>query len=166
MKHHRLGTDDKALLFQAVASQSKSGSSCHSRWALLGIAAAILAGITVIAAKTPTLAGAGRPHSVSGAMSPWEKTAGPPGIQINVIFEANNVVYAGTQTQGVYKSTDNGSNWAPANTGIERASISDIIASGPNLLAAAKSECSTYLNIFKSTDNGASWSGTSGLTGK
>jgi hypothetical protein len=34
------------------------------------------------------------------------------------------------------------------------------------LLAAAKSSCSTYLNIFKSTDNGATWSGTSGLIGK
>ena len=53
----------------------------------------------------------------------------------------------------------------PANTGIERASISDIIVSGPNLLAAAKSSCPIYLNIFKSTDNGATWSGTSGLAG-
>jgi photosystem II stability/assembly factor-like uncharacterized protein len=49
--------------------------------------------------------------------------------------------------------------------GIERASISDIIVSGPNLLAAAKSSCPIYLNIFKSTDNGATWSGTSGLAG-
>ena len=66
------------------------------------------------------------------------KTAGPPGIQTNVIFEANNIVYAGTEMQGVYKSIDNGLSWAPANAGIERASISDIIASGSNLLAAAK----------------------------
>ena len=65
----------------------------------------------------------------------------------------------------MYKSIDNGLSWVPANAGIERASISDIIASGPNLLAAAKSSCSSYLNIFKSTDNGATWSGTSGLAG-
>ncbi len=97
---------------------------------------------------------------------PWEKTAGPPGIRTNVIFKANNIVYAGTETQGVYKSTDNGSNWVAANTGIERASINDIVASGPNLLAAAKSSCPIYLNIFKSTDNGATWSGTSGLQNK
>jgi photosystem II stability/assembly factor-like uncharacterized protein len=67
--------------------------------------------------------------------------------------------------QGVYKSTDNGSSWVPANAGIERASISDIIASGSNLLAAAKSSCAAYLNVFKSTDNGATWSNTSGLDG-
>jgi photosystem II stability/assembly factor-like uncharacterized protein len=105
------------------------------------------------------------PSSLSAQHGPWEKTAGPPGIQTNVIFEANNIVYAGTETQGVYRSNDNGISWVAANTGIERASISDIIASGPNLLAAAKSSCPIYLNIFKSTDNGATWSGTSGLAG-
>src|SRR2546421_4586004 len=102
----------------------------------------------------------------NGATAPWDKTAGPPGITTNVIFEANNIVYAGTETQGVYKSTDNGSSWVAANAGIERASINDIVASGPNLLAAAKSSCPIYLNIFKSTDNGATWSGTSGLQNK
>jgi photosystem II stability/assembly factor-like uncharacterized protein len=102
---------------------------------------------------------------LSAQHAPWEKTAGPPGLRTNVIFKANNIVYAGTETQGVYKSTDNGSSWAAANAGIERASISDIIASGPNVLAAAKSSCPIYLNIFKSTDNGATWSGTNGLAG-
>src|SRR5262249_38677452 len=144
MKNRGLAVDAKA---------SKSGKYRHNRWALLGIAAAILASLGVVVPKAPMVASAARQHSVSGPMSPWEKTAGPPGIRINVVFEANNIVYAGTETQGVYKSTDNGSSWTPANTGIERASISDIIASGSNLLAAAKSECPTYLNVFKSTDN-------------
>ena len=116
--------------------------------------------------KAPAVARAADDNSGNGGMAPWEKTAGPPGIQINVIFKANNIVYAGTETQGVYKSIDNGLHWVPANTGIEQASISDSIASGPNLLAAAKSSCTTYLNIFKSTDNGATWNGTSGLAGK
>ena len=101
----------------------------------------------------------------NGATAPWEKTAGPPGITTNVIFEANNVVYAGTQTQGVYKSTDNGLHWVAANAGIERTSISDMIVSGANLLAAVKADCPTSLNIFKSTDNGATWTGTTGLAG-
>ena len=115
--------------------------------------------------QEPAAAGAPQHKFRNGATAPWEKTAGPPGIQTNVIFEADNIVYAGTETQGVYRSTDNGSSWVPANAGIERASISDIIASGSNLLAAAKSACPSYLNIFKSTDNGATWSGTSGLAG-
>src|SRR5207247_16548 len=129
--------------------------------------AAVLAIVPILALhKTPAATRAPLDKYGNGATAPWEKTGGPPGITTNVIFEANNIVYAGTETQGVYKSTDNGSNWVAANTGIERASINDIVASGPNLLAAAKSSCPIYLNIFKSTDNGATWSGTSGLQNK
>ncbi len=131
----------------------------------LAIAAILIVPILTLY-KIPAATGTPKHRSPDGATAAWEKTAGPPGIQINVIFKANNIVYAGTEMQGVYKSTDNGLSWVPANAGIERASISDIIVSGPNVLAAAKSSCATYLNIFKSTDNGATWSGTSGLAGK
>ena len=157
MKHHPAPVNDKA---------TKLRRSRRNRRALLAIAAATLSSLTIILAKTPTVPGATRHQSATGPTAPWEKTGGPPGIVTNVIFKTNNIVYAGTETQGVYKSNDSGINWVPANIGIERASISDIIASGPNLLAAAKSSCSTYLNIFKSTDNGATWSGTNGLVGK
>jgi photosystem II stability/assembly factor-like uncharacterized protein len=104
--------------------------------------------------------------SLSAQHAPWEKTAGPPGLTVTVIYKANNIVYAGTDTQGIYKSTNDGLNWIVANNGIERASIHDIIASGGNLLAAARSACSSFNNVFKSTDNGATWSTTSGLNGK
>ena len=169
MKNHRFVIADKAPCIEphspCVAIGSKSGSWHYDRWALAGLAAAVLASLSIIVPKIPADTGVPKHRFRDGATAPWEKTAGPPGIQTNVIFEANNIVYAGTETQGVYKSIDNGLHWVPANTGIERASISDIIASGPNLLAAAKSSCPSYLNIFKSTDNGASWTGTSGLAG-
>src|SRR5437762_8641905 len=93
----------------------------------------------------------------------WQKTAGPPGLKVNVIYKANNVVYAGTDTQGVYKSTDNGVNWIAATNGIERTSVSDMIASGGNLLAAVKNTCPSLVNVFKSTDSGNTWSTTTGL---
>jgi photosystem II stability/assembly factor-like uncharacterized protein len=104
--------------------------------------------------------------SLSAQHAPFEKTAGPPGLTVSVIYKANDIVYAGTHIQGIYKSTDNGLNWIAANNGIDRARISDIIASGPNVLAAASSNCSIFNNVFKSTDNGATWSPTSGLGGK
>jgi len=132
---------------------------------VIALAAVVVTVLILALHKTPAAARAFENRSGNGASAPWEKTGGPPGLTTNVIFKANNIVYTGTETQGVYKSIDNGSHWVPANTGIERASISDIIVSGPNLLAAAKSSCPIYLNIFKSTDNGATWSGTSGLTG-
>ena len=168
-KNHRLAIDDKAscigLGSPCVTSTSQPGKSQYLRLRGFAIAVAILIVPILTLYKIPAAADAPQHKSRDGATAPWEKTAGPPGLQTNVIFEANNIVYAGTETQGVYKSIDNGSHWVPANMGIERASISDIIVSGPNLLAAAKSSCSIYLNIFKSTDNGATWSGTSGLAG-
>ena len=104
--------------------------------------------------------------SLNAQHAPWEKTAGPPGLTVTVIYKANNVVYAGTDTQGIYKSTDDGLNWIAANNGIERASIKDIIAFDGNLLAAASSSCPIFNNVFKSTDNGDSWTSTDGIGGQ
>src|ERR1041385_6497297 len=93
----------------------------------VAIAIAAITAIASVAAlhKTPAAVGGTSLKSGNGTTGPWEKTAGPPGLRTNVIFEANNIVYAGTETQGIYKSTDNGLNWVAANIGIERASISD-----------------------------------------
>ena len=170
MKNHRLAIDYKTRCIEPdsphVGSANKLGKSRHNRWLLAGIAAAMLVCLTLIVPKAPTVAGAPEYKSGHGATAPWEKTAGPSGLQVNVIYETNGVVYAGTETQGVYKSTDNGLSWIAANNGIERASISDMIFSGGNLLAAAKSTCHSFLNVFKSTDGGVTWSGTTGLSGR
>src|SRR4051795_172852 len=124
MKNHRLIIVGKAPCVVPaspnLAIASTSETRRYERWAALGIAAATLA-ISVILSNAPGAAGAATDRRRDGATAPWEKTAGPPGIQTNVIFEANNTVYAGTETQGVYKSTDNGLTWVPANGGIERA---------------------------------------------
>jgi photosystem II stability/assembly factor-like uncharacterized protein len=107
--------------------------------------------------------------SLSAQHAPWEKTAGPPGLTVKVIYKANNIVYAGTETLGVYKSTDDGLTWIAANNGIERVSVNDIITSGGNLLIAVASRdnaCPDLNNVFKSTDNGTTWTPTSGLGGK
>src|SRR5438093_5850217 len=104
--------------------------------------------------------------SLSAQHAPWEKTAGPLGLTVTVIYKANKILIAGTDTQGIYKSTNDGLNWTAANSGIDRARISDIIASGGNLLAAGSSSCSIFNNVFKSTDNGTTWTPTSGLGGK
>jgi photosystem II stability/assembly factor-like uncharacterized protein len=148
-----------------IAGATERGRWQHRCLRGIAVAASILIVPVLTLHKTPAAADPQQNKSHEGSTAPWEKTAGPPGLQTNVLFEANNIIYAGTEMQGVYKSTDNGLTWVPANAGLERASISDIIASGSNLLAAAKSSCSAYLNVFKSTDNGATWSSTSGLAG-
>jgi photosystem II stability/assembly factor-like uncharacterized protein len=148
-----------------LAAASKCGNSQYNHVRGLAIAAAILIVPIVAFYKAPAATGAPEYKSGNGATAPWEKTGGPPGLTVTVIYKTNNIVYAGTDTQGIYKSTDDGLNWVAANNNIERASISDITASGGNLLAAASSTCSIFNNVFKSTDNGATWNPTSGLGG-
>src|SRR3982751_319409 len=63
------------------------------------------------------------------AQTAWQKTAGPPGVDVTVIYKANNIVYAGTEKLGVYRSTDNGTSWSAANVGIERTHVYAMIAS-------------------------------------
>src|SRR5215204_2030464 len=147
MKNHRLAIDDKARCIEQdspwVTNASKPGKSKYRHLRGFAVAAAILIVPILTVHKTPAAGGAPGYKSGNGATAPWEKTAGPPGITVTVIYKANNIVYAGTETQGIYKSTDEGLTWSAANNGIERASISDIISSGGNLLAAASSSCSS-----------------------
>jgi photosystem II stability/assembly factor-like uncharacterized protein len=135
---------------------SRSETRRQGNWRALAVGVAVL---FLLSANGKT-AGAGE--------ALWEKTAGPPGLQTTVIYKANSIVYAGTATQGVRKSTDDGISWVPANTGIELTEVHDLIASGGNLLAATSSRsfiCPGANNVFKSTDNGATWTPTSGLSG-
>src|ERR1043166_6859721 len=158
MKNNRL-----AVLRSSI---SKRKNALYNRFGRLSLAAVILI-IPILALNfAPAAADFTQRKLGDGAAAPWVKTAGPPGTAVNVIFKANNIVYAGTEAQGVYKSTDNGQSWTGANIGIDRASISDMTFSGNNLLVAAKSSCPIYNNVFKSTDNGATWTGTTGLEGK
>jgi photosystem II stability/assembly factor-like uncharacterized protein len=106
-------------------------------------------------------------QTLQAGEEPWEKTKGPPGLQVTVIYKSSGIVFAGTVTQGVYKSADDGVTWVAANTGIELTQVHDLIASGGNLLAATSSKsflCPAANNVFKSTDNGNTWTPTSGLS--
>ena len=153
---------------RCVAGISKTEYLQQGMLRSFSIAAAIVI-VSVLAFHKTQAAEGDLDFKGNGGKAPWEKTAGPPGLEVNVIYKTNNIVYAGTDTQGVYKSTDNGLNWIAANSGIERTSVNDMIASGGNLLVAASSRssaCPSSNNVFKSTDNGVTWSPTSGLSGQ
>lgn len=169
-KEHRPSNQPKTTATEShspcIADGTKPGKFQRRRLSGLALAAAMLILPFVALHKPPAATGAFEQTSSNGPVGPWEKTAGPPGITVTVIYKANNIVYAGTETQGIYKSTDGGLSWSAANSGIDRASVQDIIASGGNLLAATSSSCSIFNNVFKSTDNGASWAPTSGLGGE
>ena len=59
-------------------------------------------------------------------------------------------LFAGTGG-GLFRSTDNGTNWTPANNGLRNLDIEALAVEGTNLFAVNGS------NISLSTDNGTSW---------
>jgi photosystem II stability/assembly factor-like uncharacterized protein len=94
-------------------------------------------------------------------------TIGPEGgkVQALVIDPQNpDILYAGTNGAGIFKSTDGGQTWASINNGLSEyfikalaidPQIPSIVYAGSNLLSVG------YLSggIFKSTDGGQTWKG-------
>jgi photosystem II stability/assembly factor-like uncharacterized protein len=94
------------------------------------------------------------------SIAQWERTNGPEGISIRSLTNIDSVLYAGTKTDGVYASTDEGSTWFPLNNGIETKSISEITSINNTLLAG------TYENgVLHSTDGGQTWLPSSNYSG-
>ncbi|HRH60511.1 MAG TPA: hypothetical protein PL045_08070, partial [Chitinophagaceae bacterium] len=81
----------------------------------------------------------------------WQKTAGPPGMNVNVFFANNNILFAGTTPKGVFKSGDNGITWSAANGGIEERNVFSLTALNGFLFAG------TDMGVYRSSDNGATW---------
>ncbi len=82
----------------------------------------------------------------------WERTNGPEGISITSLANLHNVLYAGTRTDGVYASTDEGISWFALNNGIETKEITAITSINDTLLIG------TYnYGVYHSTDGGQTW---------
>jgi photosystem II stability/assembly factor-like uncharacterized protein len=98
-----------------------------------------------------------------GAM--WTNVSG--GIRSELVWSLAidpsdpNVVYAGTNRAGpVYKTTNGGTTWSMASTGIPRDEvITDLAidASSPTTVYAAASALLESAGIFKTTDGGETW---------
>lgn len=67
----------------------------------------------------------------------------------------NSDLIAGS-IEGVFLSTDNGTNWTSVNTGLANTSVRVLALSGTNLFAAG-----TYGGVYLSTDSGRNWAAAS-----
>jgi len=68
-------------------------------------------------------------------------------------------LFAGTYTNGVFLSTNNGISWTPVNSGLTNVNVQALAASGSNLFGG------TGDGVFLTADNGGSWTAVnSGLT--
>ena len=62
-------------------------------------------------------------------------------------------LFAGTEEEGVFLSTDNGSSWTEVNAGLKQKGINCLAARDSVLFAG------TLRGVFSTTDNGAHWTG-------
>jgi photosystem II stability/assembly factor-like uncharacterized protein len=82
----------------------------------------------------------------------WQPTNGPYGGFVVAYASNENVIYAGTQYGGVYKSTNNGANWTVCNNGLKELNVGALYLDGDNIYAG------TGVNgFYKSSNGGLSW---------
>ncbi|MBI5058743.1 T9SS type A sorting domain-containing protein [candidate division KSB1 bacterium] len=77
-----------------------------------------------------------------------------------------NIIYVGSASGGVWKTTDGGANWTPLTDGLPSLAVSSVVLdpTNPNIIYIGTGEGSWNIDavlgagVFKSTDAGASWS--------
>ena len=90
----------------------------------------------------------------------WEKTNLPSALQVNTLAISDSNIFAGTEGDGIFVSTDNGENWIDRNEGLQNKVIHTIFINGKTIYAGTES------GVSISTNNGKSWDAiNSGLSG-
>ncbi len=111
----------------------------------------------------------GTVHSSTDDGQHWNPTH--PAEPVNIvttmrISSSGAYVFAGTASSGVYRSSDDGLTWQPANNGLSNLAITDLCTDDRDLYAVAFDPTLTNPGgVFRSTDFGRSWTSVnSGLT--
>ena len=82
----------------------------------------------------------------------WVQTNGLGGKKVLCLAVSGSDIFAGSQSDGVYHSTNYGANWLPINNGLPNTAIYDIKINGDNIYLG------TYGGgIFISTNKGTEW---------
>ena len=81
----------------------------------------------------------------------WQKTGGPPGMDVNAFYQRGNMLFAGTSAHGIFKSSDNGITWSASNSGVADKSVFSLVANASFIFAGTDS------GVFRSQNNGATW---------
>lgn len=88
--------------------------------------------------------------SLSGAGQIWA-------IAVNPVSQNN--LYAGSNTSGIWKSSNFGANWSQSNTGLTNITVQalGIGTSNPNVIYCGTSQTGSGAGIYRSTDAGGNW---------
>jgi ligand-binding sensor domain-containing protein len=94
----------------------------------------------------------------SASAPTWESSGpqqAPALLALAVDPNQLQTLYAGSAGKGVYRSTDGGNTWAPANTGLPQGLMVESIVPDPTL--PGQVYLGTDQGVFLSADNGAHW---------
>ncbi|MGQ9517920.1 MAG: WD40/YVTN/BNR-like repeat-containing protein, partial [Anaerolineae bacterium] len=84
------------------------------------------------------------------------------GAEISVVafspsFATDRLILVGTPERGIFRSTDGGNSWSPANAGLDNLSVADIVFA-PDFSTTRGILAATAGGIYRSTDAGIHWS--------
>jgi photosystem II stability/assembly factor-like uncharacterized protein len=82
----------------------------------------------------------------------WTRTNGPEGVAMSSLANIDGIIYAGTQVNGMYASTDDGINWTATNTGIETLEVTSIVNKPGYIFAGTFGG-----GVYRTTDGGQIW---------
>jgi len=83
----------------------------------------------------------------------WEQINGPQvGWILCLATNSNGDIFAGTNTTGIFRSTDNGNSWKQVNMGLSNLHVKALAITQDEHIYAG-----TYSGLFRSEDNGESW---------
>ena len=104
---------------------------------------------TLLAVLITLMAGAGMAQTDF-----WEQTNGPFGGTVNSLaINSNGDIFAGTDGDGVFRSSDNGDNWTQINAGLTNTKVRALAINSSGEIFVG-----TLSGVFRSTDNGDNWS--------
>jgi len=92
----------------------------------------------------------------------WEQAGLSNQIVTSLLVDTSGTIFAGTQSTGLYRSTNYGNSWIQINNGITDTSISCITKSSNGLLFVGTGNAihNSGSGIFISNDNGETWNST------
>ena len=90
---------------------------------------------------------------VQHSSAQWVQTNGPPGGSVKCLVRMGGYLIAGTEGNGVFRSTNDGMTWTRSDSGTEVRQLLSFVVKG-NILFAGTARS----GVFRSTDFGATWS--------
>lgn len=100
--------------------------------------------------------------SASGVRAQWVKTDIPVDAQASCFTASGTNIFVGTNL-GMFRSTDNGSSWQTANTGLTPIIVHALAASGTNIFAGLSDQIGDG-TVAVSTNNGTNWTTTKNIS--